>query len=226
MLLNTQKENIKAARANVADYVVPIKANHPTFHKELIDFFDEKQQEYIIAGKQHTGYLKKNEYKNGAMITYEYFQTREIDWYEDKNEWQDLTTIGMVKKTIVKKNIDKHKNAKEDINIEYRYYISSLGINIELFSDAIRKHWSVENKLHWHLDVTFRQDKNTTLDKNALANLEIINKFCLGILKRVQAYYNISLKRIIGKLSLNIEENFLELISLLVLADGHDKGKL
>lgn len=209
--LNTQKENVAFVIEKGADYVVPIKANHPTFYQELIDYFNEKEEEYIIAGKSNSAYKKIHEYKNGKAITYEYFQTTDVFWFEDINEWKSLHSIGMVKKTI---------EGKEETAIERRYYISSLFINIDLFSDAIRKEWHVENKLHWHLDVTFRQDKNRTIDKNALANLEIVNKFCLAILQRVKKYYNKSLKRIMGILSANVEENFLELIALLILSDG------
>lgn len=215
--LNTQSENVSAVREAKADYVVPIKGNHPTFHQELVDFFDEKELEFIIAGKLNTGYLKTSEYKNGTVITYEYFQTTEISWFEDKDKWKDLNSIGLVKKTIEK---------KEKLITEYRYYISNLDIDIMLFAQAIRQHWSVENKLHWHLDFTFRLDKNNTLNKHALANLEIVNKFCLGILKRVQAYYDISLKRIIGILGTDIENSFLELLALLVLADGRERGDI
>lgn len=212
--LNTQKLNIKAAVKAGADYVAPIKGNHATFYQELMDFFDEKELECIIAGKLNTGYHKYSEYKNGALITYEYFQTLETSWYEEKKEWEKLTSFGMVRKTI---------EGKENTSVECRYYISSLAIDIELFAKAVRDYWGVENKLHWHLDFTFRQDKNTTLDKNALANLEIVNKFCLGILKRVQSLYGMSLKRIMGKLGANVEENFLELIALLVLANGNNE---
>lgn len=208
--LNTQKKNIKIVVEGKADYVVPIKSNHPLFHKELKEYFDEKEEECIIAGKLNTGYKKESEYKNGAAITYEYFQTTDVSWFENKSEWASLISIGMVKKTI---------ETAEGIKIERRYYISSLNINIELFSKSIRKHWSVENKLHWHLDFTFRQDKNRTLDKNSLANLEIVNKFCLGILKRVQPQYKKSLKRIMDSLSLNIEKNFIDLLAMLTLSD-------
>ena len=211
--LNSQKTNVKAVIESGADYLAPMKGNHPTFYQELIEFFDEKEQDCIRAGKLNTGYKKVQEYKNGSAITYEYFQTEEISWFEDKNNWESLRTIGMVKKMAEQKN---------ETVVECRYYISSLYIDINLFSKVIRDYWGVENKLHWHLDFTFKQDKNTTLNKYALANLEIVNKFCLGILKRVQNYYGISLKRIIGKLGLNVEENFLELIALLVLADGYE----
>lgn len=215
--LNTQKTNVKAVIEGKGDYVVPIKGNHPLFNKELIEYFDEKELDCIRAGKLNTGYIEKKEYKNGAVIKYQYFQTLDINWYEDKEEWEKLRSIGMVKKTI---------ETKEDVKVECRYYISNLGINIDLFSKVVRDYWGVENKLHWHLDFTFKQDKNKTLNKNALANLEIVNKFCLGILKRVQKYYGISLKRIIGNLGLNVDENFLELIAMLALADGKEKGEI
>lgn len=99
-----------------------------------------------------------------------------------------------------------------------RYYISSLNVDIELFSNAIRNHWSVENKLHWHLDFTFKQDKNTTMNKNALLNFEIINKFCLGILNKVKPFYNnISLRRIRKIISYNFEKSLVNLMCFLSL---------
>ena len=65
---------------------------------------------------------------------------------------------------------------------EFRYYISSLNEDIELFSRAVRGHWSVES-MHWQLDVTFKEDANRTLDKQAAENLNIIRKWSLSILK-------------------------------------------
>ncbi len=215
--LNTQKENIEAVINSNGNYVVPIKGNHPVFYKELQEFWNQKELEYIIAGKLNTAYKKSIEHENECSVTYEYFQTNEIDWFEDRGLWKDLYTFGFVKKTI---------ESVEETSVEYRYYISNLDIDIDLMIEAIRKYWSVENKLHWHLDLTFRLDKNTTLNKMALANLEIVNKFVLAILKRVQSYYGISLKRIIGKLGTNVEENFLELIALLVLASGQETDKV
>ena len=212
--LNTQKDNISAVIKAKAYYVVPIKGNHALFYQDLIDYFDEDEQNLIIGEKTNTKYKKENEYKNGSSITYEYFQTANIKWYEDYESWDGLKTIGMVKKTIVSQN-----NGKEETNIECRYYIANIDLNIELFSEAIRKHWSVENKLHWHLDVTFNMDNNHTLDKNALMNLEIINKFCLGMLERVKPYYNMSLKRIMNVLSLDLDNSFLEFLAFLALAN-------
>ncbi|MFR5556696.1 MAG: hypothetical protein ACLTKE_07540 [Coprococcus sp.] len=66
---------------------------------------------------------------------------------------------------------------------EYRYFISSLREDIELISRAVRGHWSIES-MHWHLDVTFREDANTTIDKIAHPKSEhYIRKWSLSILK-------------------------------------------
>ena len=67
---------------------------------------------------------------------------------------------------------------------ERRYYISSLPCDVEQFANAVRGHWSVE-AMHWQLDVTFREDANHTLDKTAAANMNIIRKWCLSMLKHV-----------------------------------------
>lgn len=92
---------------------------------------------------------------------------------------------------------------------EYRYYISSLKTDVELFSRAVRGHWSVES-MHWHLDVTFREDANTTLDKQASQNLNIIRKWSLSILKMIEIFRpNISMKKKRFVISMNPAE-FLE----------------
>lgn len=68
---------------------------------------------------------------------------------------------------------------------EYRYFISSLPEGIETMSRAVRGHWSIES-MHWHLDVTFKEDTNTTIDKTAAQNQNIIRKRCLSILKMAE----------------------------------------
>ena len=202
--LNTQKENIKKVISAKADYVVPVKANQGTFYNNLKLYFDDKRIEMIIAGNSKSSYKKEIEKSHSRCITYEYFQTSDVSWYEEKEKWKKLYSIGMVRKTI-------EYNGK--ITIENRYYISSLNIDINLFSKAIKLQWSVENKLHWHLDFTFRENKNKTM----LMNLQIINKFTLAVLNKVkQNYGGISLKRIRNILSLDFEHQFIYLLCYLM----------
>ena len=101
---------------------------------------------------------------------------------------QKLRSIGLVVKTIEDKNGEK--------TTEKMYYISSLLLNIELFSKAIRSHWSVENKLHWQMDFTFKCDSNTTVEKKALYNLQILKKNALSVLNLVKDEYKMSMQKI------------------------------
>jgi len=208
--LNTQVENIKTVITLGGDYVAPIKANQGNFYNDLVLYFEEKKLEMIIAGNTDSSYHKEIEKSHSYVITYEYFQTNDISWYFDIEKWEGVKTFGLVKKTIEKAN---------EKSVEFRYYISSLNLDISLFSKAIRNHWSVENKLHWHLDFTFREDYNTTMNKDALFNLQLVNKFCLGVLNKVKPYYdNISLQRIRKVMAAKFEEEFVNLVCFLLLS--------
>ena len=115
--LNTQKSNVKAVIEKKGDYVVPIKGNHEIFYKELEDYFEEERLKIIESGYEGS-YSLTREKSHSGIITYEYYQTEKVKWYEDYKDWEKLRSFGMVKKTIEKRN-------KEKI-VEKRYYISSL----------------------------------------------------------------------------------------------------
>ena len=204
--LNTQKENIKAVRAKGGDYCVALKMNQPNFYKDVQDYFDEDRLMIIESGYEG-GYQLTREKSHEGVITYEYYQTEKVEWYSDIKSWEGLKSIGLVKKKIEKSD--------GSVTEEKRYYISSLLLNINKFSNAIRKHWNVENKLHWQMDFTFKSDDNTTVNKQALFNLQIIKKFCLKILNEVKKVQNRSLKRIRKSISRNVEKETIEIFKLL-----------
>ena len=204
--LNTQKSNVKAVTDKGGDYVVPIKKNQENFYNDLEDYFDEDRLQIIESGYEG-GYQLIREKSHSAIITYEYYQTEKIKWYEEYKEWTKLKSYGLVKKTIEKGNGEK--------TIEKRYYISSLLLDMMNFSYAIRRHWNVENKLHWQMDFTFKSDDNTTKNKKALYNLQIIKKFCLKILNEVKRVENRSLKRIRKSMSRSIEKECIEIFKIM-----------
>ena len=204
--LNTQKENIKAVISKGGDYCVALKRNQGNFYQDIEDYFDEDRLCIIESGYEG-GYQLSREKSHNSVITYEYYQTEKIKWYVEYEKWEGLKSIGLVKKTIEKADGSKVE--------EKRYYISSLLLNINEFSNAIRKHWNVENKLHWQMDFTFRSDDNTTMNKKALFNLQIIKKFCLTILNEVKKQKNKSLKRIRKDISRNVEKETIEIFKTL-----------
>ena len=104
------------------------------------------------------------------------------EYFEDKEFLKQMQEKGSYKKTMEKAH--SQIETREYYQTE-AIFISSLKEDIELISRAVRGHWSIES-MHWHLDVTFREDANTTIDKMAVQNLNIIRKWSLSILKTAE----------------------------------------
>ena len=86
---------------------------------------------------------------------------------------------------------------------EKRYYITSL-TDLSEFSDAVRKHWSIENQLHWNLDVLFRDDACRVKKDNSPLNMSVLRKCALNLLNQAK-HGRLSERRMMFKASLNPE---------------------
>ena len=173
--MGTQTAIAEKIRAKRADYVLALKGNQSSLMEDARTYFaDETLCQQI---KEAGGYIQTVEKAHGQTEKREYYQTDEIKWLEKRKNWKGLKSIGMERKTITRRDGTQ--------SVEHRYFISSLQKDIALFSIAVRKHWSVE-AMHWHLDVTFKEDANHTIDKLSAQNLNIVRKFCISILKMVE----------------------------------------
>lgn len=197
--INTQKENCTVVRKKRGDYVMAVKENQPNLYRDIVDYFDEGTLKEL--SQKSDNYIKFIETRGSETITYECYQTTDVDWYFEKKLWTGLKSIGVIKKTFD----NPYYREKQ---VEYRYYISSLSLDINLFYNCVRYHWSVENKLHWHLDFTFKQDDNTTVDKEALLGLQIIKKMALGILNPIKEKKKISMNKLRLKISFNVSMKY------------------
>lgn len=201
--LNTQKKTIAAIVDKGGDYVAALKGNQHNFYNDVEQYF--KDEELYNKAFNECHYIEK-EHAHNRVETRTYIMTEDIKWLEIK-EWENLKSLGLC----IREYIENDKKIKE-----IRYYISSLGWrDIKDFSRAVRDEWGVENNLHWHLDVTFKEDANRTMQKNAQANLNILRKLCLNILKLVKPKYNKSLKLIRFRLSTCFETEIQQVFSYL-----------
>jgi predicted transposase YbfD/YdcC len=141
-------------------------------YREVKEYFEDERLPNKI--KKGGGYHQTGERARSQCELREYYQTNDMGWYADRKNWSGLSSMGMVKTTILKD--DGTQSEKK------RYYISSLKPRVEEFARAVREHWNVES-MHWHLDVTFREDRNHTLQKNAAENMNITRKWALTMLK-------------------------------------------
>lgn len=203
--MNCQKETVAAIVSGKGDYVLALKGNQQMFHEEVRAYFEEGVLEEL-KGKEGC-YKKTVEPEHGGSAVREYYITEETGWYSERGKWKKLRSFGMVHKVLKKAD-----GTKEE---EYRYYICSIGEDADEFERAARGHWGVEVNLHWHLDFTFCDDRNTSMGKTSGKNLQIMKKTALAILGLVKESYKISMKRIRYELSLDYENEIEKMLSML-----------
>lgn len=202
--LNTQETTINYITKNKGEYVAAVKGNQGNLFQDLIDYFEMDEVKEKIKS---SNYLVTREKSHSQVETRKYYLTSDINWLSNKSKWKKLLSIGMVERIVDKNDI---------ISTERRYYITSLDESeINDFANSVRGEWAIENNLHWHLDFTFKEDKNLTSQKQAQKNLNILRKLCLNILKIAQPSYKVSLKNIRLLLCMHFEKEFPKLLSLL-----------
>lgn len=197
--LNTQKDTVKAiVEWAHADYCLAVKGNQKRLYDDLILYFSD--EELLDEIKERGQYLREAEKGAGRITVWEHYVTGKVGWFSEKEQWKKLQSFGYVRKTI-----QDLKSGKE--TVEERYYICSFKPDVQLFALVIRRHWHVENLLHWVLDVAFREDSLRTREKKALHNLGLIKRFVLSILKILKPYYNnISYRYMRRKIGRNLEK--------------------
>ena len=128
-------------------------------------------------------HAKKTEKQRGWLEMREYYYTEEKEWFIKRNkEWKEVNGIGASILTT-----EEHGKKQE----QKRYYITNITGGVEEFVRAVRGHWAIEN-YHWILDVTFREDANKTLNKNADRNLNILRKLAISILEEIPSERNLA----------------------------------
>jgi len=98
-----------------------------------------------------------------------------LGWFADLNKWEGLRSVGAVESI---REIDGKKT------VEWRYYLASLPPDAELFARAVRSHWGVENKVHWVMDVSFREDQSRARAGYAAENLATLRRLALNMLRK------------------------------------------
>jgi predicted transposase YbfD/YdcC len=177
--MGTQREIVKKIRQKKADYVLALKGNQGALFDDVKLYFEDQD----LLSK--CAYHKTVEKARSATEKREYWQTDDIEWLAQRKDWAGLNSIAMTRNTVIK---------GDKTTIETRYFISSLAIDIVEIARSIRSHWMVES-YHWHLDVTFREDANRTLDKHIAYNLNIMRKLALNLLKLLDVGRKISIPK-------------------------------
>lgn len=200
--MNCQKNTVKVIKKGNGHYVLGLKENHKDFYNEVIEKFNKTKK----FGKND--YYKMETEKNHNQVEIREFYKIKSNEFVFSDEWEGIKNVVMYKKTMTNNITGKESQ-------EFRYYITDLN-DIELISTAIRRHWAVENELHWHMDANFDEDADKTMDRRAINNLSIIKKSVLTLLKLMQPILgNRSLRLTQDVFIMNYEINLIKLFTLL-----------
>src|SRR3954464_8284014 len=172
--MGCQKDIAARIRAKAADYLLVLKANHGHAFEAVREHFERTcfgrgsggRPVFDAFGESHGRLVRRRAFVSSAV--------REL---ESLHEWPDLRTVLAVE-TIR----GVHGTGKTEAEI--RYFLTSCGDNPAVLVRAIRRHWSIENALHWVLDVTFHEDDSRVRDRTAARNLALLRKIALNLAAR------------------------------------------
>lgn len=184
--IGSQTEIMNKIIKKGGNFVLPVKMNNKGTNQETIDYFKdsieedfkeitkskkrEEQLEYINKYGEKFEVYKTRENKHGRDEERIYVKTNKVNWLKNK-KWKHIKSIVMVIN-----NTTVHDNS-------IRYYFSSIDMPVEELAQIIRKHWQIENNLHWVLDMYFYEDLSRNRKDNALENLSIVRKICYNMIK-------------------------------------------
>jgi predicted transposase YbfD/YdcC len=170
--IGCQKEIAARIREKRADYVLAVKPNQPTLYEQVEGAISEALEQDAEDIDEHQTVDKGHGRKETR--TYAIFPAPESVDPEDL--WRDLSAVGMA--------ISERVDSAGRHSMETRYYILSRLVTAREFATAVRGHWGIENNLHWQLDVSFREDECRVCRDHGPANLSVIRRFALALLKR------------------------------------------
>jgi predicted transposase YbfD/YdcC len=170
--MGCQTEIAKTIIDSKADYVLAVKKNQPTLY-DGISWFFLTNREQNFAGVRVSRH-ETHEKGHGREETRLYYVCSVPRDLPDRKRWPGLAAIGW---TIN----DTMRDGKRCY--EMRYYIMSRKLSAKEFAAAVRGHWSIENSLHWQLDVTFGEDQSRLRRGHADANFSILRRTALSLLK-------------------------------------------
>jgi len=175
--MGTQTKIADSIKGKGADYILALKGNQGYLNELVESGFQTRKADL---------YYETIEKDHGRIEIRKCYVMNQIKWMDEEiDRWRDLKSIIKIE------SIREIQNKKAE---ETRYYISSLNDNAELINNSIREHWGIENKLHWSLDVTFREDESRKRAGKTAKNFTIVRRIALNLLRTCDDL-KISIKR-------------------------------
>jgi predicted transposase YbfD/YdcC len=172
--IHCQTETVEAIVGKGADYVLPVKENQPRLLEALQGLFDDPAEMRWVECDYH----RTENRGHGRVETRECWSTSDpeyLDYIATLAEWRGLQSIAMVQ---------AERQLGDQTTVTRRYFISSLMSDAKLLLQAVRGHWGIENKVHWVLDIAFREDDCRIRKGHGAENFAVLRHIALNLLRR------------------------------------------
>ena len=180
--LNCQTKIAEAIIEKDADYLLALKANHPLLHEDVALLFDtlaedlQKKARYAYP-HDHAKTVDKDHGRIEVRQVWTIHNADLLARLRTVPEWPHLTTL-------VKVQAERYVG--DENSLHTRYYISSADASAEQFLTWTRTHWSIENSLHWVLDLSFREDESRLRKDYGAVNFATLRHIALNLLRQEQ----------------------------------------
>ena len=153
------------------DYVLALKANQKNLYEDVRQLFQlARQQNWKEIEHQFYQTINKG---HGRIEIRRYWTMEQTEYLWGAEQWSGLKSIGLVES---ERRINNHTT------LEHRYYLLSIQSDAQLFAQAVRSHWGIENQLHWVLDVSFQEDMVKGCEGNSAENLAVVRHLAVNLL--------------------------------------------
>ncbi|MEF2554299.1 ISAs1 family transposase [Aurantimonas sp. A2-1-M11] len=112
---------------------------------------------------------------HGRIETRRYTAIHDVEWLRERHDWSGLKSVVMV---------ESQREIDGATTRQTRFYITSLTLEANTVGPMIRDHWSIENSLHWVMDMVFRDDECRVRTENAPANFTTIKHMASNLIRR------------------------------------------
>jgi predicted transposase YbfD/YdcC len=166
------------------DYVLTVKDNQEHLRADIEECVGQAL-EHGVEGSDYQSYEKVT-CAHGREETRGYVVIQDPQGIRDHEAWPKLRVVGMCY---------SERTVQGKTSHEVRYFIGSKKASARYYGRVLRDHWRIENNLHWQMDVSFGEDSNQTADRQAAANLAMVRKVALTLLKHHPSKESIRNKR-------------------------------
>jgi len=174
--IGTQTEIVETILEGGSDYLLTVKENQAHLFEDIQYLFEalDTAQGMKSAPYQYAKSVNKGHGRIETRACWATDREEHLSLLRKRQQWKGL-------KSVVR--IISHRQVGETLEVQTRYFISSLPAEAKAILKAKRSHWKIENQLHWVLDIAFREDESRVRQDHAAENLAVLRHMALNLLK-------------------------------------------